>query len=72
MFRKFFEPGALLSFVGYRNLLISTTVTVVAFSAFPIALAVEILDAGGSATALGVILAVRVLSGVVLSPIAGK
>jgi len=71
MFRKFFEPGALLSYVGYRNLLISTTVTVVAFSAFPIALAVEILDAGGSATALGVILAVRVLSGVVLSPIGG-
>jgi len=71
MFRKFFEPGALLSYVGYRNLLFSTTVTVIAFSAFPIAIAIEILDAGGSATALGLILAVRVLSGVVLSPIGG-
>jgi MFS family permease len=71
MFRKYFEPGALLSFVGYRNLLISTTVTVIAFSAFPIVLAVEILDVGGNATELGLILAVRVLSGVVLSPIGG-
>jgi MFS family permease len=40
-------------------------------SAFPIALAVTVLDAGGSATTLGIILAVRVLSGVVLAPIGG-
>jgi MFS family permease len=40
-------------------------------SAFPIALAVTVLDAGGSATTLGIILAVRVLSGVVLAPVGG-
>jgi MFS family permease len=40
-------------------------------SAFPVALAVTVLDAGGSATTLGLILAVRVLSGVLMSPIGG-
>jgi hypothetical protein len=40
-------------------------------SAFPIALAVTVLDAGGSATTLGLILAVRVLSGVLLAPVGG-
>lgn len=40
-------------------------------SAFPIALAVTVLDAGGSATTLGLILAARVLSGVLLSPVGG-
>jgi MFS family permease len=40
-------------------------------SAFPIALAVTVLDAGGSATTLGLILAVRFLSGVLMAPIGG-
>ena len=40
-------------------------------SAFPIALAVTILDAGGSASTLGIILAVRVLSSVLFAPIGG-
>ena len=40
-------------------------------SAFPIALAVTVLDAGGSATTLGIILAVRVLSGVLMAPVGG-
>jgi MFS family permease len=40
-------------------------------SAFPIALAVTVLDAGGNATTLGLILAVRVLSGVLMAPIGG-
>lgn len=71
MLKKYFEPGALLSFSAYRNLLISTTLTSVAMSAFPIALAVTVLDAGGSASTLGLILAARVLSGVLLSPVGG-
>ena len=71
MLKKYFEPGALLSFPAYRALLISGVLTVLAMSAFPIALAVTVLDAGGSATTLGVILAVRVLSGVLMSPIGG-
>ena len=40
-------------------------------SAFPIALAVTVLDAGGSASTLGLILAARVLSGVLLAPVGG-
>ena len=71
MFKKYFEPGALLSFSAYRNMLISSTLTSIAVSAFPIALAVTVLDAGGSATTLGLILAARVLSGVVLAPVGG-
>jgi len=71
MLKKYFEPGALLSFPAYRALLISGVLTVLAMSAFPIALAVTVLDAGGSATTLGLILAARVLSGVLMAPIGG-
>jgi MFS family permease len=71
MLKKYFEPGALFSFPAYRALLISGILTVIAMSAFPIALAVTVLDAGGSATTLGLILAARVLSGVVMAPIGG-
>jgi MFS family permease len=71
MLKKYFEPGALLSFPAYRALLLSGILTVIAMSAFPIALAVTVLDAGGSATTLGLILAVRVLSGVLMAPIGG-
>jgi len=71
MLKKYFEPGALLSFPAYRALLISGILTVLAMSAFTIALAVTVLDAGGSATTLGLILAVRVLSGVLMAPIGG-
>ena len=71
MLKKYFEPGALLSFAAYRNLMISGILTTVAMSAFPIALAVTVLDAGGSATTLGLILAARVLSGVLMAPIGG-
>jgi len=71
MLKKYFEPGALLSFAAYRNLLISNILTVIAMSAFPIALAVTVLDAGGSASTLGLILAARVLSGVLMAPIGG-
>ena len=71
MLKKYFEPGALFSYRSYRNLLLSTILTVVAMSAFPIAVAVTVLDAGGSATVLGGIMAARVLSGVLLAPIGG-
>ncbi len=71
MLKKYFEPGALLSFSAYRNLLISSTITTIAMSAFPIALVVTVLDAGGSASTLGLILAARVLSGVLLAPVGG-
>lgn len=71
MFKKYFEPGALFSYAAFRNMLISATLTSIAMSAFPIALAVTVLDAGGTATTLGLILAARVLSGVLLAPVGG-
>jgi MFS family permease len=71
MLKKYFEPGALFSFPAYRNLWLSTVLTILAMSAFPIALAVTVLDAGGSITTLGLIMGARVLSGVLFSPIGG-
>ena len=71
MLKKYFEPGALFSFPAYRNLWISTILTILAMSAFPIALAVTVLDAGGTITTLGLILGARVLSGVLFSPVGG-
>jgi MFS family permease len=71
MLKKYFEPGALFSFPAYRNLMISGVLTTIGMSAFPIALAVTVLDAGGSASTLGLILALRVLSGVLMAPIGG-
>ena len=71
MLKKYFEPGALFSFPAYRNLWASTVLTMLAMSAFPIALAVTVLDAGGNVTTLGLIMGARVLSGVLLSPVGG-
>lgn len=71
MLKKYFAPGSIFSFSGYRNLFLSSILTVMAMSAFPIALAVVVLDAGGSATTLGLIMAVRVLTGVLFAPVAG-
>ncbi len=50
---------------------ISGFLVVVGAAAFPIALAVTVLDEGGSATTLGLILASRILSGVVLAGFGG-
>ena len=68
---KLFEPGSLWSYKGYRLFWFSSTIFVLGASAFPIALAVTILDAGGTASTLGLILGARVLSGVVFAPFAG-
>ena len=68
---KLFEAGSLWSYKGYRLFWISTTIFVLGASAFPIALAVTVLDAGGTATSLGVILAARIVSGVLFAPFAG-
>ena len=68
---KLFEAGSLWSFKGYRLFWFSTTIFVLGASAFPIALAVTVLDAGGTATSLGLILGARVLSGVLFAPFAG-
>jgi MFS family permease len=68
---KLFEPGSLWSYKGYRFFWFSNTIFVLGASAFPIALAVAVLDAGGTATSLGLILGARVLSGVLFAPFAG-
>ena len=64
-------PGNLFSYKDYRNLWISNLLVTIGASAFPIALAVTVLDAGGTTTTLGLILASRVLSSVLLAPAGG-
>jgi len=68
---KLFEAGSLWSYKGYRLFWFNTTIFVLGASAFPIALAVTVLDAGGTATSLGLILGARVLSAVLFAPFAG-
>lgn len=68
---KWNAPGSLLSYPDYRNLWVSNLLVTIGASAFPIALAVTVLDAGGSATTLGLILASRVLSSVLLALVGG-
>ncbi|MBI3429006.1 MAG: MFS transporter [Actinobacteria bacterium] len=67
----FIAPGSIFSYADYRNLWISNLFVTIGASAFPIALAVTVLDAGGTTTTLGLILASRVLSSVLLAPVGG-
>ncbi|MDP1721491.1 MAG: MFS transporter [Candidatus Nanopelagicaceae bacterium] len=67
----FITPGSIFSYAGYRNLWISNLFVTIGASAFPIALAVTVLDAGGTTTTLGLILASRIFSSVILAPIGG-
>ena len=68
---KLFEPGSLWSYKGYRLFWISNAIFVLGATAFPIALAVTVLDAGGNASSLGLILGARIMSSVVFAPFAG-
>jgi len=68
---KLTEAGSLWSYPGYRLFWFSTTIFVLGASAFPIALAVTIIDQGGSATTLGLILGSRILASVIGAPFAG-
>lgn len=68
---KLFEADSLWSYKGFRLFWFSSTIFVLGATAFPIALAVTILDAGASATTLGLILGARIVSGVVFAPFAG-
>lgn len=71
MLKKLFAPGSLFSYVDYRNYFLSSLIFFIGSSAFPIALAVSVLDNGGDVTALGLILAARLLSGTLLMLIGG-
>lgn len=61
------QEKKLLEHRDFVLLWISGLLVVIGSSAFPIALAVTVLDAGGTATTLGLILASRVLSSVILA-----
>jgi MFS family permease len=65
MLKKYFEPGSLFSYRDYRNYFFSGAIFTMGAAAFPIALAVAVLDNGGDASSLGLILAARALSGTV-------
>ena len=71
MLKKHFESGALFSYKDFRNVFISGLIFVIGASAFPIALAISVLDNGGSATDLGLILASRVFAGTIFMLIGG-
>ena len=68
---KLIKEGSIWSYKDYLRLWVSGLLANVGATAFPIALAVTILDTGGDATSLGLILAARVLSGVLLAPVGG-
>ena len=68
---KLTEAGSLWSYPGYRLFWVSTTIFVLGASAFPIALAVTIIDQGGNASTLGLILGSRILAAVIGAPFAG-
>lgn len=68
---KIIKEGSIWSYKDYLRLWTSGLLANIGASAFPIALAVTVLDSGGNATSLGLILAARVLSGVLLAPVGG-
>jgi MFS family permease len=71
MLQKYFEPGSLFSYKDYRNFFVSGLIFVLGSSAFPIALAIAVLDNGGGTSELGLILAARVASGTLFMLIGG-
>ena len=71
MLQKYFKPGALFSYKDYRNFFISGLIFVIGSSAFPIALAISVLDNGGTASDLGLILASRVFAGTIFTLVGG-
>lgn len=61
--RKLFAPGAIFSYSDFRRVFLSSTIMSFGSSALPMALAIVIIDSGGSATTLGLVLAAKMLSG---------
>ncbi len=57
---------SVFSHQGFWQLWVSGLLIIIGYQAFPVALAVTVLDAGGSASTLGTILAARVFSSVLL------
>jgi len=69
---KLFEAGSLWSYKGFRLYWLSNTIFVIGAAAFPVALAVAVLDNNGNdPKSLGVVLGARVLAAVLFFPVAG-
>jgi MFS family permease len=69
---KLFEAGSLWSYKGFRLFWFSNTIFVIGAGAFPVALAVVVLDNNGNdPKSLGFVLGARVLAAVLIAPIAG-
>ena len=69
---KLFEAGSLWSYKGFRLYWFSNTIFVIGAAAFPIALAVAVLDSNGNdPKSLGFVLGARVLAAILFSPVAG-
>ena len=69
---KLFEAGSLWSYKGFRLFWFSNTIFVIGAAAFPVALAVAVLDNNGNdPKSLGVVLGARVLAAVLFFPVAG-
>ena len=69
---KLFEEGSLWSYKGFRLYWLSNTIFVIGAAAFPVALAVAVLDSNGNdPKSLGIVLGARVLAAVLFSPVAG-
>ncbi len=60
--RKLFVPGAIFSFRDFRRVFLSSSIMSIGGGALPMALAIVIIDAGGNATTLGLVLAAKMLS----------
>ena len=71
MIKKYFAPGSLFSYKDYRKYFFSALIFVLGSSAFPIALAISVLDNDGTASDLGLILAARALAGTLFMLIGG-
>ena len=69
--KKYFEPGALFSYRNFRRIWLSNLLVTLGSGAFPMAIAIVIIDAGGDATTLGLVLAARMLSGTALTLVGG-
>ena len=69
---KLFEAGSLWSYRGFRLFWFSNTIFVIGAAAFPVALAVAVLDSNGNdPKSLGVVLGARLLAAILVSPVAG-
>ena len=60
--RRLFQPGGVFSYKDFRRVFLSSSIMSIGGGALPMALAIVIIDSGGSVTTLGLILAAKTLS----------